>query len=356
MRIDVITPHELDPLLIGRWHELRRASAVDALRSPFYTPEYARLIGEVQPAARVAVIELDGVVTGFFAFERSGPGTARPLAGRMSDHHGPVLDERVVIDPSRLVKACGLMRWRFDHLPAGSPGFERFESTRARAWLIRLDKGYEAYRRDIDARSVWMRRNDGKMRRLERQLGPLRFETHSRDPGDFARLVEWKSSQYRRTGLVDNFSIPWVADYLERLRHCQTPAMAGLLSTLHAGDRLVAVHLGLRSERVWHHYLPSYDRALASHSPGLGLLNHMAAQAPALGLDTIDFSSGDMDYKMAVSNARHEVAQGAVEPAALSALRIVGQRAVDGLRRTPWVLGAARWGRRRVIDWMNRIN
>lgn len=354
MKISVIAPGELDANLMARWHALRRASTLPALRSPFYTPEFARLIGEVQPAARIAVIELDGSLAGFFAFERSGPGTARPLGGRMSDHHGPVLDEGASLDPARLLRGCGLVRWRFDHLPAGAPGFERFETSRARAWLIRLQDGFEAYRREIDGRTSWLRRNEAKMRRLERQFGPLRFAVHTPDPGAFSSLAQWKSSQYRRSGLVDNFRIPWVSDYLERLRHLDTPALAGLMSTLHAGERLVAVHLGLRSESVWHHYLPSYDRDLSSHSPGLCLLHRMAEQAPAQGLDTIDFSSGDMDYKLAVSNVQVEVAQGAVEPVVVRALRLGGHRAVDRLRRTPWLREAARWGRRRAVAWVNR--
>ena len=355
MRIDIIRPAELDAALRARWHAIRHTSAQRHLRSPFFAPEFAELIGQVRPMARIAVIEVDREVAGFFAFERSALGNAGPLGARMSDGHGPVLDARFSIDPGRLVRACGLLGWRFDHLPADQPGFGRFESTRSRAWLIRLDHGFEAYRREIDQRTSWMRRNQAKMRRLEREFGPLRFEARTLDAMPFEQLARWKSDQYVRTGQVDNFAIAWIRDYLDRLRQVESPALTGMMSTLHAGDRLIAVHLGMRSERVWHHYLPSYDRELSSHSPGLCLLHRMAETAPELGLNTIDFSSGDMDYKLAVSNEQVELAQGSVEPAPMRALRRSAQATVERMRRVPWVLQAARWSRRRVIDQVNAM-
>jgi len=355
MRIDIIRPAELDAALRARWHVIRHASGQRHLHSPFFAPEFAELIGQVRTGARVAVIEVDGDIAGFFAFERNRLGSAGPLGARMSDGHGPVLDARAGIEPGKLVRGCGLLGWRFDHLPAGQPGFDRFETSRARAWLIRLDQGFEAYRAEIDQRTSWMRRNQAKLRRLERQFGPLRFEARTLDAMPFERLARWKSDQYIRTGQVDNFAIPWIREYLDRLRHVASPALTGMMSTLHAGDRLVAVHLGMRSERVWHHYLPTYDRELSSHSPGLCLLHRMAETAPELGLDTIDFSSGDMDYKLAVSNEQVELAQGSVEPAPMRALRRGATATVGRMRSVPWVLQAARWSRRRVIDQVNSM-
>jgi CelD/BcsL family acetyltransferase involved in cellulose biosynthesis len=355
MRVDIITPRELDAAHRARWHGLRHRASLPHLKNPFYTPEFAQLVGEVQAAARIGVIEIDNRVAGYFAFEQSALGWGRPLCARMSDHHGPVLDERVSIDAARLIRCCGLLGWHFDHLPADQSGFSRFELTRSTGWLMKLDGDFAAYRAQMDQRTGLLRRIEASMRRLERALGPLRFDAQSTDADAMRRLARWKGDQYIRTGQIDNFGIRWIREYLERLHHRKRPALAGMLSTLHAGDRLVAVHLGMRSEQVWHYYLPTYDRELFRFSPGLCLLYLMAQAAPSLGLDTIDFGTGDMDYKRDLSNAQIELVQGAVEPAPVRAARRGGHEAIRQLRRSPWVLGAARWGRRQLVDRINGL-
>jgi CelD/BcsL family acetyltransferase involved in cellulose biosynthesis len=354
MKIQLLHPRELDSGLTARWHQLLGAPDVpQALHGPFFTPEFAQLVGEVRPRSRVAVIEVDGCVAGFHAFEPGPLGIASPLAGRMSDAHGPVLDTQLDLDPGVWLRQCGLRSWRFDHLPVAFSAFEPFETSRSRAWLLCLDGGFKAYRERIEERSSWIRRTAPKLRRLERQFGPLRFELNTHDSQAWASLARWKSAQYRRSAVVDNFSIPWVCDYLQRLRHAQSPALTGLMSALYAGDRLAAVHLGMRSQRVWHHYLPTFDRELAPFSPGLGLLLRMVEQAPDLGIEMLDFSSGDMDYKRSASTDCVELAQGAVEPAWMRATRRQGRRAVARLRTSAPVLSAARSARRTAIALLN---
>ena len=354
MKVHLLPPAELDASLTARWRALREApGAAHAWRSPFFAPEYAQLVGEVRPRSRIAVIELDGEVAGFHALEPSALGLAMPLGGHMSDAHAPLIDPRLDLDPAVWLRACGIRSWRFDHLPAGTPGFDAFESGRVSAWLLRLDKGFAAYRTAVDARSGWIRRTAAKLRRLERQFGPLRFEPHTHDPRARELLAHWKSAQYRRSGLVDNFSIAWVRDYLDRLQEAATPGLSGMMSALYAGDRLAAVHLGMRSERVWHHYLPTFDRELATLSPGLGLLLRMAEHAPLIGIETIDFSSGDMEYKRSASTDCIALAQGAVEPVWLRASRLQARRTVMRLRASPPVLRTARRARRAGVALLN---
>ena len=354
MKVHLLPPSELDASLIARWRALRQApEAASALRSPFFAPEFAQLVGEVRPRSRIAVIECEGAVAGFHAFEPAALGRAMPLCAHMSDAHAPLLDPRIDLDPSVWLKACGIRSWRFDHLPAGMPGFAAYETDQVSAWLLRLDKGFAAYRTAIEARSGWIRRTAAKLRRLERQFGPLRFEPHTRDPRAWDQLVAWKSAQYRRSGQVDNFSIAWVRMYLERLREAATPGLSAMMSALYAGDRLAAVHLGMRSERVWHHYLPTYDRELAALSPGLGLLLRMAEHAPSIGIDTIDFSSGDMEYKRSASTDCIALMQGAVEPGWLRASRFHARRTVRRLRASPPILNTARHARRAGVALLN---
>jgi CelD/BcsL family acetyltransferase involved in cellulose biosynthesis len=348
MHVHLLHPADLDDALMRRWHALRRADRRGHARSPFFTPEYARVAGAGRPDARIAVIECDGAVVGVFPHERGRLRVGRPLGGRMSDYHGPLVRDDVALEPAALLRACGLVAWRFENLVCGTGDFERFETGRAHAWLLRISGGFDAYRRGIEGRTSWLRRSEAQMRRLERLHGPLRFEADTPDPAAFRLLAEWKSRQYVRTGAVDNFAIGWVRDYLDQLRFERAPALTGMTSALYAGERLVAVHLGMRSETVWHYYLPAYDREFASFSPGLCLLHRIVASAPGFGIDTIDLGEGDMDYKRAVANDRFEVARGAVEPRTLRAARLGAGATVGWLRRSEGLVGAVRWGKRRV--------
>ena len=127
-----------------------------------------------------------------------------------------------------------------------------------------------------------------------------------------ARLIEWKSAQYRRTGKTDWFSIPWVAALIERLHGVEAPGFAGLLSALWAGDELVAAHFGLRSRTVWHWWYPAYDRQYAADSPGLILDLAMAGHAEAQGLERIDLGKV-CDHKARLMSGCTELARGVVE-------------------------------------------
>ena len=93
----------------------------------------------------------------------------------------------------------------------------------------------------------------------------------------------------------------------------ETEGFGGLLSTLSVGDRLIAVHLGMRSSQVWHSWFPAYDPALASYSPGLLLLLRMAESARGLGLNAIDLGPGTAPYKQVMMSHGVPLAEGSVD-------------------------------------------
>src|SRR5258707_9424166 len=105
------------------------------------------------------------------------------------------------------------------------------------------------------------------MRRMEREIGPLRFVSHSNDRQLLGQVLAWKSQQYRRTGWRDLFARGWGRALVERIHGIQSESFAGLLSLLYAGDSLVAGHMGMRSRNIWHYWFPAYDRKYAKFSP-----------------------------------------------------------------------------------------
>ena len=115
-----------------------------------------------------------------------------------------------------------------------------------------------------------------------------------------------------------------VWDLFER----DTDGCQGTLSVLHVGERIAAVHLGLRSEQSLSCWFPAYDPSLARYSPGLVLMLGMARAAADAGLQHLDLGKGDERYKQSLKTGDLTIGEGAVyRPSAAAVLH--------GVRRVP---------------------
>lgn len=297
------------------------------LASPFFRPEYHRLVDDaIAGDARsvdVAIVERvgaegsaaargDGIVA-FFPFERDptarDPHTGVPAGRYLTDYQGVIATEADPYDPVELLRAAQLDRWHFDHLPVDQAPFARWHASVAGSPVIDLSAGYDAYEAATHAARVEQR----KTRNLERDIGDVRFDYHTTDDEVFESLVAWKSAQYRASGVRDIFAEPWCRRAADALRSTDTEHFCGVLSAVRAGDTLVAVHLGLRADGVWHWWLPAYDVTFARYSPGTVLLLEMARHAADLGVETIDLGKGDARYKSRLANHEIALAKGVVE-------------------------------------------
>ena len=303
-----MTAAELGAPESERWEQIRRGSP--ALSSPFFDPEFTRAVGAVRRDLRVGVLP-DGA--GFFPFQVSRLGAARPVGGKLSDYHGVVVAPGFEWEPRALLGGCGLRSFAFNHLIASQEPFRPFVRELASSPVADLDAA-----EPIGSSSQATR----KRRRLAKRA-PLRFELHS--PGVLGTLLAWKSAQYARTGAYDLFARAWVVEVLERL----VAGPLGLLSALWSGDELVAAHLGLRSGRVVHWWFPAYDPAFARDSPGLVLLAELLDAAGEAGIGLLDFGKGEEDYKAWFSNRAISLGIGHVEADRFSELR-------TGAARVAW--------------------
>jgi CelD/BcsL family acetyltransferase involved in cellulose biosynthesis len=116
-------------------------------------------------------------------------------------------------------------------------------------------------------------------------------------------VFAWKSDQCRRTGVFDFFQLSWTRELVARILSEDTPHFAGRLSALYAGDQLLAAHMGMRSERVWHWWFPVYDQAAGKYSPGGILLLRVAEAAAAEGALALDLGKGDDPYKQSFADS-----------------------------------------------------
>jgi CelD/BcsL family acetyltransferase involved in cellulose biosynthesis len=331
-RVRVIPGKAIDSALVRQWRGLQESNP--DLQNPCFSPEFTQAVAIVRNDVEVGVIEEHGEVLAIFPFQRKAGGRGIPVGGIVSDYQGLICRPDFSCDPRELLKACGLISWDFDRLPATQQLFKPFHKFCEPSAVIDLSQGYEAYvaeRRTAGTEQIKKCMN--LMRRLDLELGPIRFVPHSPDPSALAKVLAWKSQQYRKTGWRDLFASKWGRSLVQQIHATQSDSFAGMLSLLFAGDNLVAGHLGMRSRTVWHYWFPAYGPQFAKYSPGLILLLKMAEHAPQIGLRTIDLGTGLTLYKRRLMNASVSVAEGSVErPSWLSLVRRVRRKAKRLLR------------------------
>jgi CelD/BcsL family acetyltransferase involved in cellulose biosynthesis len=217
-----------------------------------------------------------------------------------------------------------------------SSGFDEYRATRRHAGSSRIGQ------------------LDRKANKLAREVGPLRFEPHTSDPRVLSRVYALKSEQCRRTGVVDFFALPWTHSLIDRVLSTKLPHFSGMLSALYAGEHLVAAHVGMRSERVWHWWFPVYVPAFAKYSPGGILLLKLAEQAAASGLEYVDLGKGDDAYKTAFHNRAIMLAEGRAARHSLgTALHDIGIGIEQRLRSSS-LIEPVRPALRGIKQWMRQ--
>lgn len=248
----------------------------------------------------MAILRDAGEPVGFFSFESRTAGFAAPIGAKLSDVQAVVHANTGTLNRESLLHHAGLHGWRFDRL-VPDPSFRLLEQDvhgRSERSVIDLALGYEAYVADSRRGSRSLLKDIANRRRkLGREHGEIRFTFDVRDPGQLRRLMEWKSAQYRASGVWDVFAARWPRDLVEATFYLRSEGFAGVLSTLEAGDRVVALHYGLRSGPEFASWFPVYDPAMSLYSPGNMLLLELAQVAPTEGIARIDLGWGADAYK-----------------------------------------------------------
>ena len=265
------------------------------LDNAFLSPDFALAAGRVRPATRVAVLEEAGAPAGFFAFEQGQFGIGGSIAPGVSDAQGVVHPLGFEWAAEELLRGCGLVTWEFDNLVESQLDRAGQHVVRRSSSLIDLSGGYAEYLNDGGKGSRGIVKSTlYKLRKLERDIGPITFEFESRDADALRLVMRWKAEQYRRTGRRDRFGVDWISALVWDL--FGDPGV-GTLSVLRAGDRIIAAHFGLRSSATLSTWFPVYDVELARYSPGLALHLRMAEAVAASGLRRLDMGKGDEEYK-----------------------------------------------------------
>ncbi|WP_051470166.1 GNAT family N-acetyltransferase [Fischerella sp. PCC 9605] len=316
MKVTVIPGKSLTSEYSLLWSSFQQANS--QLSSPYFCPEFTSAVAAVRKDVWVGIIEEAGKVAGFFPFQRGKMQMGYPIGGHLCDYQGLVLKPGIDhLDAAELIRACGLKGWKFDHLIASQLPFHPFHRIKTESSVIDLSQGYNTYLIKQKAQSNWIQKVSRNIPKIEREVGPLRFEAHVPDTSLLRLLMRWKSNHYRRTGASNDFKVEWIVRVVEQIHATKRENFAGMLSVLYMGDEVAALHLGMRSRSVWHYWFPSYNQQFHKYSPGLILLLKMIESAQLLGLQTIDLGQGDESYKLRVRNGTIPLAEGCVEISSL---------------------------------------
>jgi CelD/BcsL family acetyltransferase involved in cellulose biosynthesis len=279
-------------------------TATPHLQRAFFSPGFAKACEAAQPHVHVGLLHEGGRIRGFLPFQfrtswHAHLRLAERIGGELSDHSGLVAQDGFQVDPSALLRCCGLGGLFLSHLPEGQEGF----GITAAGWRIghRIDlsggsAGYFAAL--AEARKAFVQDTERRLRRAARDYGPLAFEFTVRPHCEAAaRLIADKRQQYRRTGATDVFADGWQLRLVEALADLQATNCELVLTTLTAGDRVLARHLGLLHAGVLSYWFPVYDVEAQKVSPGRLLLWHTIMQSDSHGIRLIDRGEGDSEAK-----------------------------------------------------------
>ena len=345
MQISIARPNELGPDEIAAWHSMQRKT--ESLANPFLCPEFAIAIDRFCPNTHVAVLADGPNIAGFFPFQRRRLGVGVPIGYGINDCQGLIHAPDVEWDPRELLRACRVSVWQFDHLVEGQRSFGPYATAVAPSPVIDLTAGFADYHEKLQAKSPQFCKDLARRtRKLEREIGQLRFMVDSRELAELRAVMRWKSIQYHRAGWADIFDRPWIVDVVDHLFSTHSDQFGGLLSVLYAGGAPVAAHFGLRSGHVLAQWFPAYDTRFSRQSPGLIQHLRMAEETAGLGIQLINLGKGAERYKQTLKNHDLFVAEGmatrgpllaAAHQARMRTARWVGPR----IRRHPHLFHAA---------------
>ena len=334
----IVRPEALSAGDIAAWTDL--CASVPELHSAFYSHGFADAAARAGYRVRVAMLEQDRRIVGVFPFQfrhrlAESLGMAERVGEEMSDCFGLLARPGFRITPARLLAACRLHGCCFTHLDPwqatlGLTGKQPEPSPR-----IVLPADVAAYWDEIRQRDKKLIADTGRCRkRIEKDLGPLRFEVQSADRiADFEVLLAMKRAQYLATTGADLFAQRHRETLLRILLGAEADDCRGVMSVLRAGGEVAALHFGLQCHEVLHYWFPVYNPALKAYAPGRLLLAALIDAAREHGIGIIDLGAGDSEAKRKMANGALAVSRGMWSRTAAS--RLVGR----GLTFFQWRLG-----------------
>lgn len=243
---------------------------------------------------------------------------AKPFAGPLSDLQAAARRADVSVDGERLLKGWGLSSLLFNaHLVHDEQdAFQAGYCVHDESPYIDVSLGFEAYREGRRrAKSDELKESLRKARKIQRELGELKFVPQSRSAGDLEQILAWKSEQLRARNAFDTMRVDWVRHVLQAVAASDEPDCRGMVCCLRVAGELVAGAIAVRNETVMHGWVLAFNpqARLRRYSPGILLLTQLIQAAPDLGIQRIDMGRGGESYKNSFKSGAFPVVEGVLD-------------------------------------------
>lgn len=301
VRIDTLSSEARD-----QWLHWQKSNPLT--QSPFFHPRFAEAVARHAPHCFVAKLFKDGILVGYFPFQKRGRGVY-PIGAPMNDYHGvigsiteaPTLEEVALAINARRLNVNG---W----VGKGQSGRD------GTSCQVTLESGYEAWLASrLAIYGKYFKDKARSRRSMEAQMGPIEVLVGIKEPLLLDQLIRLKSAQFRRTGRHDIFAAGWTVHLLHDLmRSPDSDDLGASMATMSAGGELVAIEYSLHAGNHYHFWFPAYLDAGARFSPGILLsMETMKALEPE-GYRVFDYGFGDEGYKKYFVNTYQAVREACV--------------------------------------------
>ncbi len=320
-KVELIDATDLGQSQQALWAEFRTDSP--DLDSPYFSPEWTAHVAAVRKDVQVAVLHDNSQkIAGFLPLQRPKGRVAVPVGGALNDYQGIIAAPYFEADLGTAMRDCSIGRFDFSHIPANQQVFGRHAHIDHGSHVIDLSGGLESYRQmRVEHGSSESKRARKRKRKLEREIGPVRIETYSKDGETFAQLLRWKRAQYKNTCIPDVFANRWTVDLVHNLFEAGGPGrFGGSLFLLFAGDQIVAANFCLADGDILHAWFVAHDPKFARYSPGQILFESMIDTFADSHIREIDLGAGDYRFKTSLASFRRPMNAGFVAGCPVSAM------------------------------------
>jgi CelD/BcsL family acetyltransferase involved in cellulose biosynthesis len=295
-------------------HWLGLHQTVEAYRSPFFHPEFTRMMSEILANVEVTIIRSEGRNVGYFPYVRSNANVAQPVGLNFTDYQGMILEDDVSIDPMQVIKAARLSAWNFDHLHNVDTKTSHYALSHAPSHYLDLTGGYDNYvaARNAAGTKIFTQIRQNQ-RKLEKNCGQIELITKTVEQEDIDWLATMKSSQLKFMKVFDYFENSWTMAFLSTLTRRNTNGFEGLLSKMLVNGQLVAIHLGIHSGKTAHSLIPVYAPDYSKYSPGIILFGMVAEQNARLGIERYELGLGREEFKLSLASRAQPLYTGTVD-------------------------------------------
>ena len=149
MNVDVLSADQLSAEHIAAWSAMQRGQM--PWDNPLYCPEFALAVSAVRDDVEIAVFQQGDRPVGFLPFQRDRNNVGRPIAARISELQGAVIDSSGIDSAGQnfaeqFLSGAELSSWKFDCVPAVQQALSPYHCGQHDFPFIDISEGFDAYR------------------------------------------------------------------------------------------------------------------------------------------------------------------------------------------------------------------